>query len=191
MMRRWRQFSFFALLFAFWLLLSGRLDPLFATIGALSALLITAAMTPLLEATIGPAGAHPRVRIWRLVTYSGWLLGRMLMSALQIAWIVLNPRVPPEPGIVRLRTQLKSPAARAMLANSITLVPGTMTLEMNASELTVHSFTPDAVEDLATAAMQNRIAAIFRDQSQDRPHLHWEEGYALTDHDRSTSRGPS
>jgi multicomponent Na+:H+ antiporter subunit E len=94
--------------------------------------------------------------------------------------IVLNPRVPPEPGIVRLRTQLQSPAARAMLANSITLVPGTMTLEMHAGELTVHTFTPDAVEDLATAAMQNRIAAIFRDEPQERPHLDWEEGQAYT-----------
>lgn len=178
-MRRWRQISFFLLLLGFWLLLSGRFNPLFIGMGVASSLLISRAVTPLFEHTIGPAGVHPRVRTGRLLVYIGWLLGRMLVSALQIAWIVLNPRVPPKPGIVRLRTDLRSPAARAMLANSITLVPGSMTLEMDADELTVHSFTPDAVEDLATAAMQNRIAAIFGDQEQAPPTLHWEEGYTL------------
>jgi multicomponent Na+:H+ antiporter subunit E len=181
MRKRWRQVVFFAILLAFWLALSGRPDPLFVVLGVGSAAVVTKAATPLLEHTIGRAGTHPRVRIWPLITYSGWLLGRMLVSAIQIAWIVLNPRVPPEPGIVRLRTDLRSPAARAMLANSTTLVPGTMTLNISDREMVVHSFTPDAVEDLATAAMQNRIARIFGDDRQVPPELHWEEGHRLED----------
>lgn len=181
MSKRGRQVVLFATLLAFWLVLSGRLDPLFVGLGVGSATVVTMAATPLLEHTIGRAGRHPRVRIWPLITYSGWLFGRMLVSAVQIAWIVLNPRVPPEPGIVRLRTDLRSPAARAMLANSITLVPGTMTLNISDRELVVHSFTPDAVTDLATAAMQNRIARIFSDDPQEPPELHWEEGHRLED----------
>jgi multicomponent Na+:H+ antiporter subunit E len=181
MKKRWRQVVFFAIQLGFWLVLSGRLDPVFVVLGIASAAVVTLAATPLLEHTIGRAGTHPRVRVLPLITYSGWLFGRMMVSAVQIAWIVLNPRVPPKPGIVRLRTDLRSPAARAMLANSTTLVPGTMTLNISDREMVVHSFTPDAVEDLATAAMQNRIARIFGDDHQEPPELHWEEGHRLED----------
>jgi multicomponent Na+:H+ antiporter subunit E len=176
-MRLFRRFLLAAALLGFWLLLSWRLDPLFVGMGVVSAIAITIASTPLLERTIGAAGDHPRVRVHKLLPYVIWLLGRILVSALQLAWIVINPRVPPEPGIVRLATSLRSPAARAMLSNSLTLVPGTMTLEMDEHELTVHSFTPDAVDDLATAAMQNRIAAIFGDVHQEPPELIWEAGH--------------
>jgi multicomponent Na+:H+ antiporter subunit E len=176
-MRTFRQVLLAAALLGFWLLLSGRLDPLFVVMGVVSAIAITIASTPLLERTIGSAGTHPRVNLLKLLPYVLWLLGRILASAVQIAWIVVNPRVPPEPGIVRLRTDLASPAARAMLSNSLTLVPGTMTLEMDEHELTVHSFTPDAVDDLATGAMQSRIAAIFGDVRQDPPEMIWESGH--------------
>jgi multicomponent Na+:H+ antiporter subunit E len=189
-MRIFRQTLLALALLGFWLLLSGRLDPLFVGMGVVSALAITVASTPLLERTIGAAGTHPRVKVHKLVPYVLWLLGRMLVSAVQIAWIVINPRVPPEPGIVRLRTDLKSPAARAMLSNSLTLVPGTMTLEMDEHELTVHSFTPDAVDDLASAAMQSRIAAIFGDMPQDPPEMIWESGHTPDGFaDRSEGRG--
>jgi multicomponent Na+:H+ antiporter subunit E len=176
-MRTIRQLLLFSALLGFWLLLSWRLDPLFLVMGVLSAAVITIASTVLLERTIGAAGEHPRVKVLRLGPYVVWLLGRMLLSAVQIAWIVINPRVPPEPGIVRIPIQLRSPAARTMLSNSLTLVPGTMTLEITEDEVTVHSFTPDAVDDLASAAMQDRIAAIFGDGPQAPPEMIWESGH--------------
>lgn len=169
----------FALLLAFWLLLSGRLDVHLVVSGAISAAVITVASAPLLERTIGPAASHPRLRLLAAVPLTVWLLGRMFVSAVQLARIVLDPRLPPEPGIVRFRTELTSPAARSVLANAITLVPGTMTLEVEGDVLTVHSFTPDAVEDIATAQLQNRIAAVFRDGHQPTPELLWEAGHTL------------
>jgi multicomponent Na+:H+ antiporter subunit E len=172
-----RQLVLFLLLLAFWQGLSGRLDPLFFAMGVVSSAAITLLSTSLLEATIGPAATHPRVRLIQLVPYATWMLGRMFVSALQVARIVLDPRVPPEPGIARFRTQLTSPAARSMLANSITLVPGTMTLEMEADEITIHAFTPDAADDLASAAMQNRVARVFGDGPQTPPELVWDSGY--------------
>jgi multicomponent Na+:H+ antiporter subunit E len=181
-MRTLRLLLLFALLLGFWLLLSGRLDPHLVASGVLSAALITAVSAPLLERTIGPAATHPRARVLPAIPLVVWLTGRMIVSAVQLARIVLDPRVPPEPGIVRFRTQLTSPAARSVLANAITLVPGTMTLEMIGDELTVHSFTPDAVEDVATAALQNRIARVFGDGAQAKPTLQWEAGHTLGGH---------
>lgn len=178
-MRIVRLLLLFTLLMVFWLLLSARLDPHLIASGAIASAIITLAAAPLLERTIGPAATHPRMRLVAAIPMTVWLLGRMFVSAVQLARIVLDPRLPPEPGIVRFRTDLTSPAARTVLANAITLVPGTMTLEIIGDELTVHSFTPDAVEDIATAALQNRIAAVFGDGPQPPPELLWDAGHTL------------
>jgi multicomponent Na+:H+ antiporter subunit E len=175
-MRILRELTLFVLLLAFWLLLSGQVSALFVGMGVISAALITLGATRLLERTIGPAAEHPRVHLVQMLGYFGWLFGRMVASALQVAWIVLNPRLSPRPGIVRFRSELASPAARTVLANSITLVPGTMTLEVEDGVFTVHAFTPESADDLASARMQNRIAAVFRDAPQRPPEMAWESG---------------
>ena len=175
-MRILRPLALFALLLTFWLLLSQQWNALFIGMGVVSAAAVTWASVGFLERTIGPAREHPRVNAVWFAIYAGWLFGRIVPSAVQVARIVLDPRLPPRPGIVRFRTQLSSPAARTVLANSITLVPGTMTLEVEDDEFTVHAFTPDAVDDLATARMQNRIATAFRDERQEPPEMLWESG---------------
>jgi multicomponent Na+:H+ antiporter subunit E len=175
-----RRIVLFLLLLAFWLLLSGRLDPHLVVSGIIAAAAITATGAPLLDRTVGRADrapAHPPAP--ELVPLTVWLLGRMARSAVQLARIVLDPRLPPEPGIVRFRTQLTSPSARMILANAITLVPGTMTLDVQGDELTVHSFTPDAVQEFASAELQNRIAAVFGDGPQDPPTLLWDSGHTV------------
>jgi multicomponent Na+:H+ antiporter subunit E len=174
-----RLLRLFLLLLAFWLLLSGRLDAHLVASGAITAAVVTLASAPLLERTIGSARTHPKVRLLAAVPLTLWVLWRMLLSAVQLARIVLDPRLPPEPGIVRFRTELTSPAARTVLSTAITLVPGTMTLEVEGDELTIHSFTPDAVEDIASAELQNRIALVFGDGPQPTPELHWESGHTL------------
>ncbi len=182
-MKLLREAVLFVLLLAFWFALSGHWDPLFIAMGIISAGVATWFGAQLIEGTIGSAERHPRVHLFWLVIYLGWLIGRMVVGAFQVARIVLDPRHPPRPGIMTFRTRLASPAARTMLANSITLVPGTITLVVEADQLTVHSFTPNAVDDLASARMQNRIAAVFRDVAQPAPELDWEFGEAPTDQD--------
>jgi multicomponent Na+:H+ antiporter subunit E len=174
-----RRIVLFLLLLAFWLLLSGRLDPHLVVSGIIAAAAITATGAPLLDRTVGRAGAHPRSHLLRSIPLTLWLLGRMARSAVQLARIVLDPRLPPEPGIVRFRTQLTSPSARMILANAITLVPGTMTLDVQGDELTVHTFTPDAVQEFASGELQNRIAAVFGDGPQDPPTLLWDSGHTV------------
>lgn len=176
-MKAIRFLGLFIVLLALWLLLSGHYTLLFVSMGVASSALAAWFGGALLEDTVGPAHEHPRVRILSLLGYTGWLVARVIPSAVQVARIVLDPRLPPEPGMVRFRTHLASPAARTTLANSITLVPGTMTIDVDGDEFTVHSFTPDAVEDLSSARMQNRIARVFRDEHQPEPEMVWESGH--------------
>jgi multicomponent Na+:H+ antiporter subunit E len=173
-MRVIRTGTLFLVLLTFWQLLSWRLDPLFIAIGMVSAAAVTWFATRLLHGVVGPADATPRVSLWHLTTFLAWLLVQIPPAGLVIARVVIDQRRPPRPGVVRFRTGLQSPAARTLLANAITLVPGTMTLNLDGDELTVHAFTPGAMLDLVTAATQQRIARAFREPLDEPPTLVWE-----------------
>lgn len=173
-MRTLRALTLFGLLLIFWLALSARLDPLFVVLGVLSAALVTWLSMGLLEGVLGQADQTPRLHLWHLLTYLVWLVARIPPAGFQVALVVLDPRRTARPGVVRFRTRLASPTARTMLANSITVVPGTMTIEVTDDVFVVHAFTPAAAEDLATGAMQNRIARAFRHEHDPEPVLVWD-----------------
>jgi multicomponent Na+:H+ antiporter subunit E len=173
-MRPLRTVLLFVVLLAFWQALSARIDPLFMALGVLSAAGSTWFAQRLLEPVVGNPAETPRIHLWHLTTFLVWLLLRIPPAGVAIARVVLDPRRPPRPGVARFRTGLASPAARTLLANAITLVPGTMTLNVDEDEFTIHAFTPDAAADLATAAMQRRIALAFRQAADQPPTMVWD-----------------
>lgn len=173
-MRTRRALLLFVVLLAFWQALSARVDPLFIGLGVASAAACTWFGMRLLEPVIGRADETPRLHPWHLFTFTVWLLLRIPPAGFAIALVVLDPRRPPRPGVARFQTGLSNPAARALLAHAITLVPGTVTLNVDEGEFTIHAFTPDAAADLASAAMQRRIALAFGQEPDDPPQLVWE-----------------
>jgi multicomponent Na+:H+ antiporter subunit E len=79
------------------------------------------------------------------VLYSFRFLWEMIKANFHVASIVLNPSRPIKPGIVKIRTALTKDAAVTILTNSITLTPGTLTVDVNpeAGELYIHCITVD------------------------------------------------
>lgn len=173
-MSRTRPFVLFLALFAFWSLLSYRLDPLFILLGLASAALVTRIAIPVLTEVLGPPGETPKVSLLPLLAYLGWLLSRIPPAAVDVAASILLTSRAPRPGVVRFRTGLHSPAARTLLANSITLVPGTMTLSVEGGEFVVHALSPHAVLDLASGEVQRRIARIFNAEPDAPPTMRWD-----------------
>jgi multicomponent Na+:H+ antiporter subunit E len=104
------------------------------------------------------------VRAWRFVAYVGWLVARMVVASVQVAYFVIHPRMPLEPAVLRFRTRMRSPLGRVMLANTITLVPGTLTMHVDGDEYVVHALVPSAAADLLTARSQNIIGRIFLEE---------------------------
>ena len=177
-----RAIVLFLVLLAFWLLLSARLSPVFLGMGVGSAALVAWLTHPLIGKVLGPE-LGPRVllrRGWYYVVYLVWLVGRIVPAGVQVAYHVLHPRLPINPGVLRFRTTLHSPIARTMLANSITLVPGTMTIEVDGDEFVVHAFIPSAADDLASARLQNRIADIFHEEHEAAPNVVWEPSWRVS-----------
>jgi len=70
--------------------------------------------------------------------YVGILFWEIVKANFDVAYRVLHPRMPINPGVVVIRTRLKSDLARMILANSITLTPGTFTLDVSEDTLLIH-----------------------------------------------------
>ena len=90
--------------------------------------------------------------------YYAYFLRKLVQSNLQMAAIVLSPDLPVKPGIIKVRTRLKSRMGRLMLANSITLTPGTLSVELDDEWLYVHCVTVGALD---TETATEEIAAGF------------------------------
>ena len=155
MSRKARFFRNATLLFALWCLLSGRDDILFIGIG--------------LSASLGIAGLHSfqpgapnsTIPFLRFMAYLPWLLYRITLSSLHTVYLILNPRLPIDPRLIRHRTGLSDPAAVALLAVSVTLTPGTVTVETHDDELVVHALDPFSAEDLTSHTLEKKIAWVF------------------------------
>lgn len=150
MSRRQNVTALFVTLFLFWILISNSLDPGSLLVGAVAALVIAAlfrdGLTPLSEFRATPAA------FWAAGLYLIYFTKELVRSNIRLAWIVLSPELPINPGIVRVRTKLKSRMGRLLLANSITLTPGTLTVMVEDEWLYVHWVTVEETEiDAATA----------------------------------------
>ena len=102
---------------------------------------------------------NPKRWFWGLV-YLPVLAWYCMKANLQVAYLVLHPKMPIRPGIVRVKTELKTETARTALANSITLTPGTLTVDVKPEkgELFVHWLT---VETEGTEEATERIVTRF------------------------------
>ncbi len=154
-------------LFAFWVILSGKLDVFHLSAGAIVTLAVVwgTAWLYKLEPAIGPANTHPLAALpGRFLYYLPWLLWQIVIASVQVARVVLDPRLPIDPKLVRFEHKLPHNMARLTLANSITLTPGTVTIDVEADEYLVHALTPDAAEPYepgGEAMMQRKVSQVY------------------------------
>jgi multicomponent Na+:H+ antiporter subunit E len=161
-------------LFVLWVVLSGKFDVLHLLMGLASAIGVTIGTQRLLllPPAIGPESVHPaRVIPWsRLLIYIPWLFWQVVLSSVQVAYVVLHPRMPLSPRLLRFQTALPHTLARLTLATSITLTPGTVTLDVEGDAFLVHALTAAGASGLDPAVggktMQQRVAALYAQRRQ-------------------------
>jgi multicomponent Na+:H+ antiporter subunit E len=143
-------FVLFLTLLLFWIMLMGRLTADTLLIGALASLTIALLFRNGLS-FFTELRATPRAFVAGL-RYFGFFFKELVRSNLRLTAVVLSPELPIKPGIVKVRTRLKSRMGRLMLANSITLTPGTLTVELRDEWIYVHWVTVESADiDAATA----------------------------------------
>jgi multicomponent Na+:H+ antiporter subunit E len=153
-----RQFLNFALmglaLAAVWLLLSGLFKPVLFGLGAASVLLTLwlSARMKLVDAE-----THPVWAAFHYVPYWPWLSIEIIKSSIDVARRVLSPSMPISPTVFEVRADQRTKIGRVVYANSITLTPGTVTLDLEGDRLTVHALSHDTIEELLGGEMNRRV----------------------------------
>lgn len=155
----------FILLFGFWILLSGRLDAMHLGLGFVCSLLVALFSHDLLIRD--PEGIPRRLVIFiRFIPFLGWLVSQIIVANIDVARRVVDPKMPILPGIIRFRSNLKSDVARTTLANSITLTPGTMTMDVVGGDFYIHCLTIEDEEKVIAneREFERQVERLFGDR---------------------------
>jgi multicomponent Na+:H+ antiporter subunit E len=153
-------------LMALWLVLSGHFDLEHIIYGALSVLLVIWLNYRISDIPMsnGELVSGTNVIIHRMVLYLFWLLWQIVKSGTFVAYLTLHPKMPINPMIVRFRSRLPNPLAKVILGNSITLTPGTLTVDIKDDFFTVHALVEDTEEELVSGDMEARVGRLYLDK---------------------------
>ncbi|MFT5504625.1 MAG: multicomponent Na+:H+ antiporter subunit E [Gammaproteobacteria bacterium] len=150
---------FLATLAFAWLAWSGLFKPLLLALGAVSCYLtfVLARRMGYLDKLI----LSPELLI-KVPGYWLWLGGEILKSSVDVARIVLDPKLPLSPQEIELKVTDENPLSQVILANSITLTPGTLTLDLHEGIIKVHCLTEQGARDLLDNEMIRRVTKLRR-----------------------------
>lgn len=156
--------SLTVVLVALWLAWSGVFQPLTLSLGAASIAIVVA-----LAVRMGIAdeeGMPTELRLGRFAAYTGWLAIEIVKANLDVARRILSPgRLPIAPRIIRVRASQQTEVGRVIYANSITLTPGTISIDLEGDEILIHALHAEAAAGVETGEMDRRCAALERDAS--------------------------
>lgn len=105
-------------------------------------------------------------RLGYFIVYLGVFLWECIKANVDVAYRVLHPDLPIKPGIIRIRTSLESAIGRMMLANSVTMTPGTLSVDLVEDRLYVHWITVHSREEAEAKArimgrLEHLLAKVF------------------------------
>jgi multicomponent Na+:H+ antiporter subunit E len=162
----------FGLLLGLWLLLSGHYDVFHISMGVFSALIVVMLNVRLrkyyfFEEELAEAKARMKdvftvkLRYGRVLFYVPWLIWQIVVASLQVAAVVLNPKMPIDPALLRFKTKLPGTAAKVILGNSITLTPGTITVQIKDDEFLVHALMDKSATGITGDALPKEVAKLY------------------------------
>ncbi|MFW5956058.1 MAG: monovalent cation/H+ antiporter subunit E [Halorhabdus sp.] len=128
--------------------------------GAISAGVVTAFLAPVVFKFPITWRGWPRLVFWG-VLYIPYLLWEIAKANVQLAIVILHPRLPIDPEMVEVEAQVYDELAMTGLANSITLTPGTLTVDIGERAMVVHTLTETAREGLLDGAFERAIRLVF------------------------------
>ncbi len=151
---------FAAVLIAAWILWSGMFKPLLLGLGALSCVI---------AGWIAVRMGYFDTRVFalrfnlRLLAYWAWLMKEVVKSSIDVARVILSREIQVSTKVIEVDASQLSPVDQVVLGNSITLTPGTLTLDASDGRLLVHALTADGAQDIQDGEMLRRVAAIHED----------------------------
>mgnify|MGYP006277960335 FL=1 len=153
-------FALFAASFAFYLLLAGSAAPFELATGAISAGIVAVSLWRVsLTSSVDPRGTAGRLA--RFALYVPFLLWEIVKANVEIAYIVLHPDLPIDPEMVEFDAAVWSALPVTTLANSITLTPGTLTVDVERQHMVIHTLTAGSREGLFDGSLERAVRFVF------------------------------
>jgi multicomponent Na+:H+ antiporter subunit E len=160
-------------LFGSWLLWSGHFEnPFLLTLGVLSALFCL--WICMRMRIVDEEGAPAQLGILRPLVYSVWLIKEVVKSNIAVTRIILDPELKLQRNLIEIGPQSKTELGRVILANSITLTPGTISVSMDKyltpdaetgeivekNRILVHALSFEGAEEDLTGDMESRVRSL-------------------------------
>lgn len=154
--------SLLVLLATCWWLLSGHGTPLLLGLGAVSVLFT---LWLAVRMDVIDRESHPLHMSVGLLRFWALLLGDIVVSNLHVMRLVFSPLSKLSPEVVRVPMRHTSDLAQVLLANAITLTPGTVTIHIEDGQLVVHALTRATADDIRAGRMERRVPANVEDEA--------------------------
>jgi multicomponent Na+:H+ antiporter subunit E len=136
MAKKGSQILGFVIAFLVWLALTWKIDIMNIALGSVFSLLASMFFGELL--TVTPKRALHITRYLWFIYYIMIFLWQMVKANIDVAYRVLHPKLPIDPGLIKIRTKLKSDVSKALLANSLSLTPGSTAVDFIGDQLYIH-----------------------------------------------------
>jgi multicomponent Na+:H+ antiporter subunit E len=145
-----------------WILWSGYFKPLLLGLGLVS-VLACVYLSMRMRRTDGEGPGFSIIdHILQLSTYWPWLLVEIAKSNIDVAKIVLAPKIDVDPVMIRVKATQVSGLGKVIYGNSITLTPGTITVDMEGDQVIVHALTQATADGVREGGMDRRVTALER-----------------------------
>ena len=145
-------------LLAFWLLLSGMFEPFLIAAGVGSAIVVTLLVRRMRRIEAAPTAAP--IHLLRLLAYGPWLIREIIVAAWDVSKRILHPRLPISPTLVEFVPTQTTEIGLVIHANSITLTPGTISVEVEPNRFLVHALSREGGAALAGSEMDRRCTSL-------------------------------
>lgn len=146
-------------LFVFWIVLTGSLSIINIFLGLICSLLIIYIVKTLLIRN--PYDDVKFIVFFRLPVFLLIMTWNIIKANIEVALIVLKPSLPINPRFFSIKTQLKGDYRKTILANCITLTPGTITVDIQDDILYVHGLTAYNEQSLREGNLEHIVAWLF------------------------------
>jgi multicomponent Na+:H+ antiporter subunit E len=160
-------------LFGLWLLLSGYFVTLLLALGVASVAIIVWIAHKM---DVIDHEGHPIHLTQRVLLYWPWLIKEIVMANLHVARAIVSRDMPVRLSVLKVRSTQKTELGQVVFANSITLTPGTVTIEVDKDILTVHALTRGTADDLKSGEMDRRVTQLEAHPDSSDPLVETTEG---------------
>lgn len=142
---------------AFWLLLSGEFKMILLVFAVLYGVIVTFFTHDLFIEKFTSKNVK---QIIKFIIYVPWLIKEIVVASIQVARIVLSPKMDIDPGMIETEPELKTEMGITILANSITLTPGTVSVNFADGKLLVHSLGKESRQGIIDRVIEKKVIEI-------------------------------